>query len=43
MRYIRQGSPVSARVMTYAQILGFVMVIGLLVFVTYNDILRVIR
>ncbi|MAE77757.1 MAG: RIP metalloprotease RseP [Planctomycetes bacterium] len=38
-----KGSPVSARVMTYAQILGFVMVIGLLVFVTYNDILRVIR
>ncbi len=38
-----KGSPVSVRVMTYAQILGIVMVLGLLIFVTFNDIMRLLR
>ncbi len=35
-----KGSPVSASVHNYSQILGLAFVLGLLVFVTYNDILR---
>ena len=34
------GSPVSARVHGYSLTLGLVFVVGLMVFVTYNDILR---
>jgi len=37
-----KGSPVSERFMAWAQIAGLVMVLGLVVFVTYNDILRLI-
>ena len=37
-----KGSPVSARVLTYSQILGLVFVIALMLFVTYNDILRLL-
>jgi regulator of sigma E protease len=37
-----KGSPVSAKVHTYSQILGLVFVVALLVFVTYNDILRLL-
>jgi regulator of sigma E protease len=37
-----KGSPVSARVLNYSQILGLVFVIALMVFVTYNDILRLL-
>jgi regulator of sigma E protease len=35
-----KGSPVSARVHGYSLTLGLVFVVGLMVFVTYNDILR---
>ncbi|HLQ37386.1 MAG TPA: RIP metalloprotease RseP, partial [Planctomycetota bacterium] len=35
-----KGSPVSARVFTYSQVLGLIFVLALLVFVTYNDIVR---
>ncbi|MCA8969715.1 MAG: RIP metalloprotease RseP [Planctomycetes bacterium] len=38
-----KGSPVSVRVMTYAQVLGIVMVLGLLIFVTFNDIARLLQ
>lgn len=38
-----KGSPVSVRVMTYAQVLGIVMVLGLLIFVTFNDIARLLK
>ena len=38
-----KGSPVSARTMTYAQLLGVVVVVGLLIFVTFNDIMRLLR
>ena len=37
-----KGSPVSARVLTYSQILGLVFVIALMLFVTYNDILKLL-
>jgi regulator of sigma E protease len=37
-----KGSPVSVKVHTYSQILGLVFVVALLVFVTYNDILRLL-
>lgn len=37
-----KGSPVSPRVLGYGQILGLVFVLALLVFVTYNDILRLL-
>jgi len=36
-----KGSPVSDRVVSYSQLVGFVMVIALLLYVTYNDLLRV--
>jgi regulator of sigma E protease len=34
-----KGSPVSARVFGYSQVMGLVFVLMLVVFVTYNDIL----
>ncbi len=37
-----KGSPVSTRVLTYSQVLGLVFVIALMVFVTYNDILKLL-
>jgi regulator of sigma E protease len=37
-----KGSPVSPRVLTYSQIFGLVFVLALVVFVTYNDILRLL-
>jgi regulator of sigma E protease len=35
-----KGSPVSVNVLNYSQVLGLVLVLALVVFVTYNDILR---
>lgn len=37
-----KGSPVSANAFTYSQVLGLVFVIALMLFVTYNDILRLL-
>ncbi len=37
-----KGSPVSVRVFNYSQVLGLVLVLALVVFVTYNDILRLL-
>ncbi len=37
-----KGSPVSTKVLTYSQILGLVFVIALMLFVTYNDILKLL-
>lgn len=37
-----KGSPVSTSVMNYSQILGLIFVLALVVFVTYNDILRIL-
>jgi len=37
-----KGSPVSPRVFSYSQMLGLVFVLALVVFVTYNDILRLL-
>jgi regulator of sigma E protease len=37
-----KGSPVSTRVLTYSQVVGLVLVLALVVFVTYNDILRLL-
>jgi regulator of sigma E protease len=37
-----KGSPVSTRVLNYSQVLGLVLVLALVVFVTYNDILRLL-
>jgi regulator of sigma E protease len=37
-----KGSPVSAQVLNYSQILGLVFVIALMVYVTYNDILKLL-
>jgi len=37
-----KGSPVSERVMVWAQVAGLALVLGLVIFVTYNDILRLI-
>ena len=36
-----KGSPVSERVVGYAQVIGLVVILSLLVFVTYNDLRRV--
>jgi regulator of sigma E protease len=36
-----KGSPVSDRVLGYSQMVGVVLILSLLVYVTYNDILRV--
>ncbi len=35
-----KGSPVSVQVMNYAQVVGLVMVLALMIFVTFNDIVR---
>jgi len=35
-----KGSPVNEKVMSYSQIVGVVLILALLVYVTYNDILR---
>jgi len=35
-----KGSPVDDRVLGYSQMFGFVVILSLLVFVTYNDIMR---
>jgi len=37
-----KGSPVSARVFGYSQVVGLVFVLLLVLFVTYNDILRLL-
>ncbi len=37
-----KGSPVSTKVLTYSQVLGLVFVLALVVFVTYNDILKLL-
>ena len=37
-----KGSPISPRILTYSQIMGLIFVLALLVFVTYNDILRLL-
>ncbi len=37
-----KGSPVSVRIFNYSQVLGLVLVLALVVFVTYNDILRLL-
>jgi len=37
-----KGSPVSERVMTWSQIVGLVLVLALMVFVTFNDVLRLL-
>jgi len=37
-----KGSPVSARVVSYSQLVGIVFMVGLFVYVTYNDIVRVL-
>lgn len=37
-----KGSPVSPRIFSYSQMLGLVFVLALVVFVTYNDILRLL-
>lgn len=37
-----KGSPVSPRILNYSQIFGLVFVLALIVFVTYNDILRLL-
>ena len=38
-----KGSPVSERVLGYSQMIGVVLILSLMVFVTYNDLLRWIR
>lgn len=35
-----KGSPISTKVHSYSQILGLVFVLLLLIYVTYNDILK---
>ena len=37
-----KGSPVSERVLGYSQMVGLVLLVGLMVYVTYNDLLRVV-
>ncbi|GAB4143604.1 MAG: hypothetical protein Fur0037_11270 [Planctomycetota bacterium] len=37
-----KGSPVSTSVLNYSQVLGLIFVLALVVFVTYNDILRLL-
>jgi regulator of sigma E protease len=38
-----KGSPVSERVLAYSQMIGVVFILGLLLFVTFNDIMRLFR
>ena len=35
-----KGSPVSARTLGYSQMVGMVLIVTLMVYVTYNDLLR---
>ena len=35
-----KGSPVSARTLGYSQMVGLVLIVTLMVYVTYNDLLR---
>ena len=35
-----KGSPVSERVLSYSQIVGLVLIVSLVVYVTFNDIQR---
>lgn len=37
-----KGSPVNDRILGYSQVFGFVVILSLLVFVTYNDIVRLL-
>ena len=37
-----KGSPVSDRVLGYSQMIGLVLLVGLMVYVTYNDLMRVV-
>ena len=37
-----KGSPVSERIMGYSQMVGLVLLVGLMVYVTYNDLMRVV-
>jgi regulator of sigma E protease len=37
-----KGSPVSARTLGYSQVVGLVLIVTLMVYVTYNDVLRLI-
>jgi regulator of sigma E protease len=38
-----KGSPVSERVFGYSQVVGLVLILSLLVYVTYNDVVRVMQ
>ena len=38
-----KGTPVSERVMGYSQLVGLVMVLALLLYVTYNDLLKIFQ
>jgi regulator of sigma E protease len=38
-----KGSPVNEKVMGYSQIVGLAFILALLIYVTYNDILRLIQ
>jgi len=35
-----KGSPVSERVQGYSQMVGLVLIVSLMIFVTYNDLMR---
>ena len=35
-----KGSPVSERVLGYSQMVGIVLILSLMVYVTYNDLMR---
>ena len=35
-----KGSPVSERVLGYSQIVGVVLILSLMIYVTYNDLMR---
>jgi regulator of sigma E protease len=35
-----KGSPVSERVLGYSQMVGIVLIVSLMVWVTYNDVIR---
>ncbi|HPF15601.1 MAG TPA: site-2 protease family protein, partial [Planctomycetota bacterium] len=37
-----KGSPVSERIMGYSQLVGLVLILSLMVYVTYQDILRIL-
>ena len=35
-----KGSPVSERTLGYSQVVGLVLIVSLMVYVTYNDVVR---